>query len=105
MLKRLVDAIIFGFGASAGKDLYDGAKEEAKDEATLTEAERREARIRAEAARIRAEERAVDEAKEARRRAAADKAAEEARRKAAAAREAEIDDELAALKKKLGKRS
>src|SRR5690349_14696032 len=105
MLKWLVESIVFGFGASAGRDIYKGAKEAAKDDEAppreLTEEERREARIRAEMERLEAEQRAAEEAK---RRAAAARAAEEARRKAEAKREAEIDDELAALKKRLGKK-
>lgn len=90
MVKRIVDAVIHGFGFSAGKALFDEAVKEV-EEATRepTEEERRAAEVEAKK-RARAEEKA---------RAVAEKKAEAQRRKT----EKEIDDELAALKKKLGK--
>jgi hypothetical protein len=90
MLKRLVDAVVFGFGASAGKALFDEAVEDvekATREPTPEEKKKAEAEAR---------KRALAEEKE---RARAAEEAEKARKKAAA----EIDDELAALKRKLGK--
>lgn len=90
MIKRLVDAVVHGFGFSAGSALFhDAAQKLAEETREPTEEEAR-------AAKVRAEKLAAAEAK---RQAAEAKKAEAARKKAAA----EIDAELAALKKKLRK--
>ncbi len=90
MGNRLLDAVIRGFGFSAGKALFDDAVKDV-EEATRepTEAERR-------AAEAEATKRAIAEEKA---RAVGAKKAEVERRKT----EKEIDAELATLKKKLGK--
>src|SRR5262245_42855028 len=85
VVKRLVDAVVFGFGASAGKKLFDEALEKA-EQPEPTEEERRAEQAKAEATARAESDRRASEAK----RALA--AAEEAKAK----REAEIDDELAA---------
>ena len=90
MMKRLLDSVVVGFGLSAGKKLFDETVEEvdkALREPTPEEKEKAEAEAR---------KRAAAEEKE---RARALKEAEKARKK----QEAEIDDELAALKRKMGK--
>lgn len=89
-MKRLIDAVVHGFGFSAGKALFDEAVEEVEKvtrEPTPEEKQKAEAEAR---------KRALAEEKE---RARAAKEAEKARKKQAA----EIDDELAALKRKIGK--
>ncbi len=91
MIKRLADAIVHGFGFHAGKALFDEAVEKvAAETREPTEKERAEAEKEAKK-RALAEEKA---------RAAAAKQAEKDRKKA----ETEIDAELLALKKKVGKR-
>lgn len=90
MIKRLVDSVVVGFGLSAGKKLFDETVEEvgkALREPTPEEQKKAEEETR---------KRAIAEEKE---RARAAKEAEKKRKK----QEAEIDDELAALKRKLGK--
>lgn len=93
---KLVDAVIFGAGASAGAKLFEKIKEELvgseNDEPkteTPAQKAKREAKERSER-----EAAAKREAKEA-------KKAAEARKKAAVADEAAIDAELAALKKRI----
>jgi hypothetical protein len=90
MMKRLIDSVVHGFGFSAGKALFDETVEEvekAMREPTPEEQKKAEAEAR---------KRAVAEEKE---RARAAKEAEKTRKK----QEAEIDAELAALKRKMGK--
>lgn len=90
MMKRLVDSVIHGFGFSAGSALFDETVKEvdkALREPTPEELKKAEAEAR---------KKALAEEKE---RARAAKEAEKARQR----QEAEIDDELAALKRKLGK--
>lgn len=90
MMKRLMDSVVVGFGLSAGKKLFDEAVEDVENalrEPTPEETAKAEAEAR---------KRAVAEEK-ARAKAAAE--AEKARIR----QEAEIDDELAALKRKMGK--
>jgi hypothetical protein len=94
MMKRLIDSVVHGFGFSAGKALFDDAVEDAAKalrEPTPEETKKAEAEAR---------KRAVAEERE-RARVAKEtaKEAEKARKKQAA----EIDDELAALKRKMGK--
>lgn len=91
MIKRLADAIVHGFGFSAGKALFDEAVEK------VEEATREPTAKELEAAEKEAKKRALAEEKA---RAAAAKQAEKDRKKAAA----EIDAELAALKKKVGQK-
>ena len=91
MIKRLADAIVHGFGFSAGKALFEEAAE--KVEAATREPTPKER----EAAEKEAKKRALAEEKA---RAAAAKQAEKDRKKAAA----EIDAELEALKKKVGRK-
>ena len=92
MIKRLVDAVVFGFGASAGKALFDEAA------AKLEEQQREPTEDERLAAEVEAKKRAIKEAKQ---QAAARQKAEREREKANAKREADIDAELQALKKKL----
>ena len=80
-VKKLVDAIIFGMGASAGHRAF-------------TEIER---------ALDEPEETADERAKREKREKAARELAAKAAKKARAKREAEVDKELAALKKRIGK--
>jgi hypothetical protein len=88
-MKRLIGAIVDGFGLAAGKKLFDDAAAEITEEALdPREAAQRE-RERAAAAK-RAEKEAKQRAKE---QAAAKKRSD-----------AEIDAELAALKKRMGKK-
>lgn len=90
MLKRLVDSVVVGFGLSAGKKLFDEAVDDidnALRDPTPEEQEKAAAEAR---------KRAIEEEKAL---ARAAKEAEKTRQK----QEAEIDDELAALKRKLGK--
>lgn len=92
MFKRLVDAVVHGFGARAGGALFDHALQKAA-EPEPTEAERRAAE---ETARKAAEAEAKRLEREGERAAAA-------RREAADKSAKEVDRELAAMKKKLGK--
>jgi hypothetical protein len=98
VMKRLFGSIVDGFGLAAGKKLFDEAVEELVGEEDPAQAKKR---LAAEAAELKQ--------KEKERAAAAKKAAADQKRKekelAAAAKKAaaEIDDELAALKRKLGK--
>ncbi len=80
-VKRLLDSVIVGLGATAGKRLFEELEDRiAPPEETPEEKEKREKKERA--ARERAEKEAA---------------------KAKAQREADVDRELAALKKRLGK--
>ncbi len=91
-VKRLLDSVIAGLGATAGKRLFEELEDRiAPPEETPEEKEKREKKERA------ARERAEKEA------AKAAKAEAAARAKAKAQREADVDRELAALKKRLGK--
>lgn len=90
MIKRLVDSVIHGFGFSAGSALFDETVKEVGEalrEPTPEEKKKAEAEARKRA--IAAEKEMAKAAKEA----------EKARKQ----RDAEIDDELAALKRKMGK--
>jgi hypothetical protein len=95
--KRLSDAALFGFGTAAGQALFDRAKRELfgdeEDEEALDPKEKEK---RAKAAAKEAERLAKEEAKQRAREA-------EEKRKAKAKLERDVDDELAALKKKLRK--
>ena len=85
ILKVLVDAVVWGFGTAAGKELFDDVAAEKKP--PETEAEKR-ARERAEhKARIAERARCIKEA--------------QAAEKREAQRAREIEDELKALKKKV----
>jgi hypothetical protein len=90
-MKRLLGAIVDGVGLSAGRDLYQKAKEAiAAPDAEVADPE---AAARAEKERA-AEERRAEKARVK---------AEKLRVAETAAREKKIEQELAALKRKLGK--
>ena len=93
VVKRLVDAVVFGFGASAGAKLLENALAGEPEAAPPTEAEKAAAARAAEA----------EARQDAKRKAAEAQRALAAARAQRAQHEAEIDDELAALKRKLGK--
>jgi len=101
---RLLGAIVDGVGLSAGRDLYDKAKkkiaeelgeEEPADPALAAAREKERARAAAKADK----ERLAEEKRLEKERLAADKA----RKAEAARREKQVDQELAALKKKLSR--
>jgi hypothetical protein len=94
-MKRLINAVVHGFGLAAGKKLFDDALEDFGGESPPAKS---------------AEELAADEKRAAKARAQEDKqraarAKRDAKERASAAKKAaaEVDDELAALKKRLGK--
>jgi hypothetical protein len=94
MMKRLIDSVVHGFGFSAGSALFDKAVEDAAKalrEPTPEETKKAEAE---------AHKRSLAEEKQ--RAKAAKEAAKEAE-KAQKKQSAEIDAELAALKRKMGK--
>jgi hypothetical protein len=94
MFKKLFGAVVDGFGHTAGKVLFDQAVRRAKDELREpTEEERAAEEAKAKEAALKEEKRLAKEAEKA----------ERERVKAAAKASAEIDEELAALKKKLRK--
>ena len=91
--KRLTDAALYGFGAAAGQALFDRAKRELLGD---DEEEEKELPV----------DPKVDPKEEAKRAKAAAQEAErlaKERRKARAKLERDVDDELAALKKKMKK--
>ncbi len=90
MIKRLMDSVVVGFGLSAGRKLFDEAVEDVGN-AFRDPTPEEKAKAEAEA-RKRAVEQEKLRAKELRE-------AEEKRKR----QDAEIDDELAALKRKVGK--
>jgi hypothetical protein len=94
-IKRLIDSAIFGLGATAGRRLFEELEEKIvgkeKEEETPEQKTAREKKERKE--RERAEKLAAKEAKKA----------EEAKRKEKARVAAEVEDELAAMKKRLKK--
>lgn len=95
--KRLSEAALFGFGSAAGQALFERAKRELfGDEEDEEELDPKERERRAKAAAKEAERLAKEDAKQRAREA-------EEKKKAKAKLEREVDDELAALKKKLGK--
>ena len=90
--RRLLGAIIDGVGLEAGRRLFDEAAEKVANELDLPPEDPQ------------AEKKAAAEAEKARK--AAEKQAVQARKaaaKAAAQRDKQVDRELAALKKKLGR--
>jgi hypothetical protein len=90
MIKRLMDSVALGFGLSAGRRLFEETAKEVENafrEPTPEELEKAEAEER---------KKALEREKE---RARILKEAEQRRLR----EEAEVDDELAALKRKLGK--
>lgn len=88
-MKRLIGSIVDGIGLAAGRDLYEKAKkralEELSDEPPDPEAEKKR----------------LEEAEKAR--AAEEAARRKAEAKAEKRREKQVDRELAALKRKLGR--
>jgi hypothetical protein len=100
---RLFGAIVDGAGLSAGRDLYDKAKQKLAEElgeepadpalAAVVDKERARAAAKAEKERL-AEEKRLDKER---------LAAERARLAEAARREKQVEQELVALKKKLGR--
>lgn len=90
MIKRLMDSVVVGFGLSAGKKLFDEAVEDAgKAFRDPTPEEQAKAEEEARKQAVEQEKRRAKELREA----------EKSRKR----QEAEIDDELAALKRKMGK--
>jgi hypothetical protein len=90
-VKKLLDAVIFGLGASAGQRAYKEIEE--KVEKALFDEEKPEVKLETPAERTK---------REKREKAEAEKAAKEAK-KARAREEREVDKELDALKKRLKK--
>ncbi len=101
MMKRLIDSVVHGFGFSAGSALFDQAVEDASkalreptpEETKKAEEQARKRAVAEEKERARAAKEAIKAAEKA------TKEAEQTRKKDAA----EIDAELAALKRKMGK--
>jgi phage shock protein A len=94
MMKRLIDSVVNGFGFSAGSALFHKAVDKAVDD--VNNAMREPTPEETKKAEAEARKRAIAEQKEL---AQAAKDAEKARKKEAA----EVDAELAALKRKMGK--
>lgn len=90
-VKKLLDSVIFGFGASAGKRAYEELEQ--KVEKALLGEDEQEPKPETPAERTKREKREKAEREKA----------EKAAKKARAKEEAEVDKELAALKKRIGK--
>ncbi len=101
-MNRLLRAIVDGFGLSIGHNLWDEAKGELEK---LVEGETDEQRTKREAQekkdearRLKDEARALEDSRREAERAEKERQRQEKRR------QGEIDDELAAMKRKLGKK-
>ena len=93
-VKKLVDAVIFGLGASAGKRAYEELEQKVEKALGLEEEKPSENPK---------PETAAERTKREKRENADREKAEKAAKKARAREEQAIDDELAALKKRLKK--